>query len=109
SPNQQIGDSPGRHWVRSFVKGGPWRTVRVSAADLLILVPAGTAAGAMVVVVTLNGLATIERRLSEAPVPGPSAAPLLRPERTGLPKSLSVAEDAASRPNAPPTLSPRGS
>ena len=62
----------------------------------------------MLVVVTLNGLATIERRLSEAPVPEPSAAPLLRPERTGLTESLSVAEDEASRPNAPPT-SPRGS
>ena len=81
----------------------------MSAADLLILVPAGTAAGAMVVVVTLNGLATIERRLSEATVPGPSAAPLLPARQPGLTEATSVAEDeAASRPNAPPT-SPRGS
>src|SRR5436190_21047990 len=63
----------------------------------------------MLVVVTLNGIATAERRLSAAPVPEPSAAPLLRPERTGLTESLSVAEDEASRPNAPPPSSPRGS
>jgi len=81
----------------------------VSAAELLILVPAGTAAGAMLVVVTLNGLATIERRLSEAPVLRPSAGPLLPPTRPVLTGAPSVGNDeAASRPNVPPTSLPRG-
>lgn len=81
----------------------------MSAAELLILVPAGTAAGAMLVVVTLNGLATVERKLSEVTVPGPSAAPLLPPTRPGFTGAPSVAEDeAAGRPNAPPTSSPHG-
>ena len=81
----------------------------VSAAELVMLVPAGTAAGAMLVMVSLNGLATIERRVSGAPVPGPSAAPRLPPGRPGIRAAPPVTPDeAARRPNAAPKSSPRG-
>ncbi|HWD71838.1 MAG TPA: hypothetical protein VG779_04865 [Actinomycetota bacterium] len=80
----------------------------VSAAELLMLVPAGTAAGTMLVVVTLNGLATIERRVSQATGPAPSAQPRVPPQRQGLTEAPPVVPDeAASRPNAPPMSSPR--
>ncbi len=74
-----------------------------------MLVPAGTAAGAMLVVVTLNGLATIERRVTEATVPAPPAVLPSPPERPGLVEAPPAAlDEAASCPNAPPTSSTRG-
>jgi hypothetical protein len=73
-----------------------------------MVVPAATAAGSMVVVMTLNGLATIEKNVSEPRVPPLPAAPRLVPERPGLTKAQPAAPDeAASRSHAPPT-SPRG-
>ena len=80
----------------------------VSAAELLMLVPAGTAAGTMLVVVTLNGLATIEKRVSGATVPAASAAPRLPPQRQGLTEAPpAVPDEAGGPPDAPLTPSPR--
>ena len=62
----------------------------------------------MLVVVTLNGLATIERNVSGPAVPAPPAAPRLVPERPGLTEAQPAALDEdASRSGAPAT-SPRG-
>jgi len=73
-----------------------------------MVVPAATAAGSMLVVMTLNGLATIERNVCEPAVPAPPAAPRLVPQRRGLTQAAPAAPDeAASRSHVPPT-SPRG-
>lgn len=73
-----------------------------------MLVPAGTAAGSMLVVVTLNGLASIEKKVSEPRVPPPPAAARVPPQRRDRSEAPSAAPDeAASRSSALPT-SPRG-
>src|SRR4029077_144670 len=69
---------------------------------------AATAAGSMLVVMTLNGLATIERNVCEPTVPAPPAAPRLVPQRRGVTADAPAAPDEdASLSHAPPT-SPRG-
>ncbi|HEY2665217.1 MAG TPA: hypothetical protein VGK51_00110 [Actinomycetota bacterium] len=81
----------------------------VSAAELVMLVPAATAAGSMLVVLSLNGLATIERKVSGATLPASSPAPRVPPRRPGPTEAPPAAPDeAANRADALPTSSPRG-